>query len=67
MFIAWDLFRGLNKDDTKFATFLNVDIVVPKVFAQKNSWECGHQVVFNFKTYLQERRMLASLSTYPIS
>jgi hypothetical protein len=67
VFIAWDLFRGLNEDDTKFATFLNVDIVVPKVFAQKNSWECGHQVVFNLKTYLQERRTLASLPTYSIN
>jgi hypothetical protein len=28
--IAWALFRGLNEDDTNFATFLNVDIVVPK-------------------------------------
>jgi hypothetical protein len=46
--IAWDPFRGLNEDDTKFATFMNVDIVVPKVFAQKNFWECHHQVVFNF-------------------
>jgi hypothetical protein len=40
--ISWDLFSGLNEDDTKFATFMNVDTVVPKVFAQKNSWECGH-------------------------
>jgi hypothetical protein len=35
--IAWALFRGLYEDDTKFTTFLNVDIVVPKAFAQKNS------------------------------
>jgi len=55
--IAWSLSRGLNEDDSKlcnFATFVNVNSIIPKVFAQKNSWECGHQVVLNFKTYLQE-------------
>jgi len=35
--IAWALSRGLYEDDTKFATFLNVDIVVLKAFVQKNS------------------------------
>jgi hypothetical protein len=35
--IAWALSRGLNEDDTKLATFMNVDTIVPKVFAQKNS------------------------------
>jgi hypothetical protein len=48
--IAWALFRGLNEDDTKFATFLNVDIVVPRVFVQKNSWECGHHGVQKYKS-----------------
>ncbi len=65
--IAWVLSRGLNEDGAKFATFLDVYIVVLKVFAQKNSWECGHQVVFNFKTYLQKRGTLASLPTYFVS
>ncbi len=46
--IAWALSRGLYENDTKFPTVLNVDIVFPKVFAQKNSQECGHHVVFNF-------------------
>jgi hypothetical protein len=40
--IAWALSKGLNEDDTKFTTFLNVDTIVPKVFVQKNSLECGH-------------------------
>ncbi len=35
--IAWALSKGLNEDDTKFATFLNVDTFFLKVFAQKNS------------------------------
>jgi hypothetical protein len=65
--IAWALFRGLNEDDTKFVTFLNLDKIVFKVFVQKNSWESGHQVVFNFETYLQERGMLASIPTYHVS
>jgi hypothetical protein len=52
--IAWALLRGLNEDDSKFATFVNVNTIVPKVFAQKNLWECGHQVVLNFKTYLHD-------------
>jgi hypothetical protein len=64
---TWALSRGLYEDDTKFATFLNVYIVISKVFAQKNSQEYGHQVVFNFKTYIQERGMLASLLTYHVS
>ncbi len=38
--IVWALSRGLNEDDAKFATFVNVDTIIPKVFAQKNSWEC---------------------------
>jgi hypothetical protein len=46
----WSLY--ILENDTKFVTFLNVDIIVLKVFAQKNSHECGHQVVFNFKTYI---------------
>ncbi len=37
--IAWVLSRGLNENDTKFVTFLNVDKVVPKVFAQKNIYQ----------------------------
>jgi hypothetical protein len=53
MHIAWALSRGLNEDDANFTTFVNVDTILPKVSAQKNSWECGHQVVFNFTTYLQ--------------
>jgi hypothetical protein len=32
--------------------FVDVNTIIPKVFVQKNSWECGHQVVLNFKTYL---------------
>jgi hypothetical protein len=35
--IAWALSRGLNEDDTKFATFFNVDTFFLQVFAQKNS------------------------------
>jgi len=65
--ITWALFRGLNEDDTKFVTFLNLDKVVLKVVFQKNYWECGHQVVFNFETYLQKKGMLASLRTYYVS
>jgi hypothetical protein len=38
--IVWALSRGLNEDDAKFATFVNVDTIIPQVFAQKNSWEC---------------------------
>jgi hypothetical protein len=52
--IAWALFRGLNENDANFTTFVNVDTILPKVSAQKNYWECGHQIVFNFMTYLQE-------------
>jgi len=48
--IAWALSKGLNEDDADFKTFVNVDTILPKVFAQKNSWECGHQVVFKFRT-----------------
>ncbi len=50
--IAWALSRRLNEDDANFKTFVNVDTIMPKGFAQKKSWECGHQVVFNFRTYL---------------
>ncbi len=49
--IAWALSSGLN-EDVDFKTFVNVDTIMPKVFAQKISWECGHQVVFNFRIYL---------------
>jgi hypothetical protein len=53
--IAWALSRGVNKDDAKFATFLNVDIVVIKVFAQKNSWSVATRLCSNFKpTYKRE-------------
>jgi len=52
MQIAWAFSKGLNEDDANFKTFVNVDTILPKVFAQKNSWECGHQIVYNFKTYL---------------
>jgi hypothetical protein len=45
IYITWALSRGLNENDAKFATFLDVDTIVPKVFAQKKSWECVHQVV----------------------
>jgi hypothetical protein len=47
--IAWALSKGLNGNDTNFATFVNMDTIIPQVFAQKNSWECGHHVVFNLK------------------
>jgi len=50
MCIAWALSRGLNENDANFKTFVNVDTILPKVFAQKNSWECGHQVVLKFRT-----------------
>jgi len=40
--IAWALSKGLNEDDAYFTTFVNVDTILPKVFVQKNSWECGH-------------------------
>jgi hypothetical protein len=43
--IAWVLSKGLNEDDTKFATFFNVDTIFPKVFFQKNPWECSHHGV----------------------
>ncbi len=46
--IARALSRGLNEDDAKYTTFVNVNTIVPKLFAQKNPWECGHQVVLNF-------------------
>jgi hypothetical protein len=49
--ITCALSKALN-DDANFKTFVNVDTILPKVFTQKNSWECGHQVVFNFRTYL---------------
>jgi hypothetical protein len=52
--IAWVLFRGLNETNADITTFIHVDTILPKVSTQKNSWECGHQVVFNFTTYLQE-------------
>jgi hypothetical protein len=52
MHIPWAFSMGLNEDDANFKTFVNVDTILPKVFAQKNSWECGHQIVYNFKTYL---------------
>ncbi len=52
--ITWALSKGSNEDNVDFKTFFNVDTILPKVFAQKNSWECAHQVVFNFRTYLQE-------------
>ncbi len=52
MCIAWICSTCLNEDDTNFATFVNMDMFVSKVFAQKNFWECDHQVVFNFKTYI---------------
>jgi hypothetical protein len=64
--IAWALSKGLN-EDVDFKTFVNVDTILPKVFAQKNSWECGHQVVFNFKTYLQGRRTLVSFHGHPVT
>ncbi len=48
MHIAWALSKGLNEDDIKFATNLYVDTIILKVFVLKNSWECGHQVMFNF-------------------
>jgi hypothetical protein len=40
--IAWALSKGLNEDDANFKTFVNVGTIMPKVFDQKNSWECGH-------------------------
>jgi hypothetical protein len=61
IFIAWALSRGLNENDEKFATFVNVNTIVPKVFVQKNSCECGHQIVLNFKTYLLEWKTSVSL------
>jgi hypothetical protein len=65
--IAWVLFRGLNEDDADFKTFVNVDTILSKVFVQKNSWECVHQGVFNFRTYLQERGTLASFPSHPVN
>jgi hypothetical protein len=50
--IAWALSKGLNEVDTYFTTLVNVDTILPKVSTLKKSWECGHQVVFNFMTYL---------------
>jgi hypothetical protein len=50
--IAWALSRGLNEDDEKIVAFVNVRTIVPRVSPQMNSWECGHHVVLNFKTYL---------------
>jgi hypothetical protein len=64
--ITCALSRGLN-DDANFKTFVNVDTILPKVFTQKNRWECGHQVVFNFRTYLQERWTLASFPGHHVS
>jgi hypothetical protein len=37
-----------------FIVLVNVNTIVPKVFVQKQAWECGHQVVLNFETYLQK-------------
>jgi hypothetical protein len=31
--ITWALSRGLNEDDAKFVTFVNVKTIGPKVFA----------------------------------
>jgi hypothetical protein len=64
--IAWALSRALN-EDVDFKTFVNVDTILPKVFAQKKSWECGHQVVFNFRTYLQGRGTLVSFHGHPVN
>jgi len=50
--IVWAISRSLNEDDVEFVAFVNVDTIIPKVFVQKNSWECGHHVVLDFKTYL---------------
>ncbi len=66
MRIAWALSRVLN-EDVDFKTFINVDTILPKVFAQKNSWECGYHVVFNFRTYLQGQGTLASFHGHPVS
>ncbi len=35
--IAWVLSKGLNGNNTNFETFVNVDVIIPKVFSQKNS------------------------------
>ncbi len=67
MRITWALSRGLNEDDANFTTFVNVDTILPKISTQKNSWECGHQVVFNFMTYLHEQGTLASFPSDPMS
>jgi succinate dehydrogenase/fumarate reductase cytochrome b subunit len=65
--IAWALSRALN-EDVDFKTFINnVDTILPKVFARTNSWECGHHVVFNFRTYLQGQGTLASFHGHPMS
>jgi hypothetical protein len=34
--IVWALSRGLDEDDANFATFVNVNTIIPKVFVQKN-------------------------------
>ncbi len=46
----------LNEDVVEFATFVNVNTntIIPKIIVQRHLWECGYQVVLNFKTYLHE-------------
>jgi hypothetical protein len=33
---------------------VNTNTIIPKIIVQRHLWECGYQVVLNFKTYLHE-------------
>jgi len=50
---AWAISKGLKPSDENFEDFMKVEFCIPKVHNQTNGWECKHQVVANFATYVK--------------
>ncbi len=50
---TWAISKGVKQGDGNFENFMKVEFCIPKVHNQTNGWECEHQVVANFATFVK--------------
>jgi hypothetical protein len=53
--------KGLTPSDGNLKDFMKLEFCIPKVHNQTNGWECRHQVVANFATYVKNQGTQSSL------
>jgi hypothetical protein len=52
---TWVISKGLKPGHGNLEDFMKVEFCIPKVHNQTNGWECGHQVLANFATYVKNQ------------